>query len=250
MKFTTRFVLCLLLFAGSTFSVTAGDVLRFSSDNRQVHLIELYTSQGCSSCPPADRWLNQFKSDKRLWKRIVPVAFHVDYWDYLGWSDTLASQQYSDRQRQYRNSGNIPAVYTPGFVLNGKEWKGWFSRDPLPFTEAKTGMLSAELNQHKLTVNYSQHQPGMSLHVAILGFDIESDIKDGENAGHRLPYDFVVLAHQSYMASGGQWQLELPPVRDNTAGRYGLALWVTSADNPRPVQATGGWLPQDKLQRL
>lgn len=247
---TARYFLLTFLLSVWPLAVSAEGVINFSSSNRQVALLELYTSQGCSSCPPADRWMNQFKSDADLWKRLVPVAFHVDYWDYLGWRDTLAKQQYSDRQRHYRNSGHIRAVYTPGFVLNGKEWRGWFSKDSLPSATGEAGILSAELNKQRLSVRYSEPEPGMMLNVAILGFDIESDIADGENAGRRLPYDFVVLAHQSHASADGQWQLDLPPIGSTSASRHGVALWVTPANSSQPLQATGSWLSEDNLRRL
>src|SRR5210317_1284191 len=114
-------LLCLGLIG--LFEAQAESSLNFSSGDRRVTLLELYTSQGCSSCPPAESWLNRFTDDDRLWKQVVPVAFHVDYWDYLGWRDPYALPQYSDRQRRYRSKGKVSAVYTPGFVVNGGEWK-------------------------------------------------------------------------------------------------------------------------------
>ena len=64
-------------------------------------LLELYTSEGCSSCPPAEAWLSNLTTDARLWTDVVPVAFHVDYWDYLGWDDVFACADFSERQRDY-----------------------------------------------------------------------------------------------------------------------------------------------------
>ena len=66
--------------------------LTLSSQEQRTTLIELYTSEGCSSCPPADRWLSRLKDDPRLWKQIVPLAFHVDYWNYLGWRDRFMTE--------------------------------------------------------------------------------------------------------------------------------------------------------------
>src|SRR5437868_3719162 len=71
----------------------------FQSGEDQTVLLELYTSEGCSSCPPAEQWMTQLKNAPGLWKSFVPVAFHVDYWDYLGWKDVLSSPNYSQRQR-------------------------------------------------------------------------------------------------------------------------------------------------------
>src|SRR6266704_4718971 len=75
--------------------------LTFQSSGKQTALIELYTSEGCSSCPPAETWLSRLKESPGLWKDFVPLAFHVDYWDYLGWRAPWASKSFSDRQRAY-----------------------------------------------------------------------------------------------------------------------------------------------------
>src|SRR5579859_7181132 len=75
--------------------------LVFESRTQQTALLELYTSEGCSSCPPAEAWLSRLKGSPVLWKDFVPVAFHVDYWDYLGWRDKLGARQFSERQRAY-----------------------------------------------------------------------------------------------------------------------------------------------------
>lgn len=99
----------------------------FTSTETQVRLVELYTSEGCSSCPPADRWLSGLLTSPHLWGSIIPIAFHVSYWDYLGWHDSFALDEYSQRQRAYANLGKT-GVYTPGFFVNGQEWRGFFER--------------------------------------------------------------------------------------------------------------------------
>ncbi|MCK5360690.1 MAG: DUF1223 domain-containing protein, partial [Gammaproteobacteria bacterium] len=79
-------ILLPLLLAGSAFITTAyAEEKHFSSGEGKVNLVELYTSEGCSSCPPAEKWMNNLKDDPRLWQHFVPLAFHVDYWDYIGW---------------------------------------------------------------------------------------------------------------------------------------------------------------------
>src|SRR6266704_4673726 len=75
--------------------------LTFQSSGEQVALLELYTSEGCSSCPPAETWLSRLKESPGLWKDFVPVAFHVDYWDYLGWRDPWSSKTFIYRQHAY-----------------------------------------------------------------------------------------------------------------------------------------------------
>ena len=104
----------------------------FQSGPQRVSLLEVYTSEGCSSCPPAESWLGELKNQDRLWKEIVPVAFHVDYWDGLGWKDRFAREEYTSRQRAYSAAWGTSSVYTPGFVFDGAEWQGWFNGSPLP----------------------------------------------------------------------------------------------------------------------
>ena len=80
----------------------ATDVVEYSSTEKQTVMVELFTSQGCSSCPPAERWLNSYAQDEKLWSEIIPIAFHVDYWDKLGWPDVFANKAYSARQYRHR----------------------------------------------------------------------------------------------------------------------------------------------------
>src|ERR1044071_6683502 len=113
----------------------------FQSGETQTSLIELFTSEGCSSCPPAEKWLSALKSNQDLWKKIIPVAFHVDYWDRLGWRDRFAKPEFTSRQQRYAAAWGDDSVYTPGFVVNGKEWRDWFGGNALPIASTKVGVL-------------------------------------------------------------------------------------------------------------
>ena len=117
-------VLLAVLFMGFIQTLVA-EPWSISSSNTQVSLLELYTSEGCSSCPLADRWVSSLKDDPKLWKEFIPLSFHVDYWDYIGWKDRFASPAYSRRQKQYAQQGAVSTVYTPGFLNNGQEWRPW-----------------------------------------------------------------------------------------------------------------------------
>src|SRR6266513_2772180 len=107
----------------STARLLSADSFQFQSDATQTSLLELYTSEGCSSCPPAEAWLSRLKESPKIWKNFVPVAFHVDYWDRLGWKDSFATAEWTKRQRLYAANWNAQSVYTPAFVLNGREWQ-------------------------------------------------------------------------------------------------------------------------------
>src|SRR5438128_265914 len=115
-------VLSLTLVVSLSRAGTASSVV-FESGPKKVQLLELFTSEGCSSCPPAEAWLARLVNHSRLWHEFVPVAFHVDYWNRLGWKDPFASAEWTKRQQTYAASWKAESVYTPAFVLNGREWR-------------------------------------------------------------------------------------------------------------------------------
>jgi hypothetical protein len=219
----------------------------FESGETQTTLVELFTSEGCSSCPPAEKWLTGLKSNQELWKRIVPVAFHVDYWDHLGWRDRFAKPEFTSRQQHYAAAWGGDSVYTPGFVVNAKEWKDWFGGNLIPKSSSKVGVFRVSLGADgKLSANFipqTMHPRGLALNVALLGNDLESDVKRGENSGRKLRHDFVVLdLIKVDMANGsnGWTGSAVLPMRSGDDTPSALAAWIT--ENETPIQATGGWL--------
>lgn len=241
-----RFLLLLLCLA--TASGAQAQNLVFSSAETQTTVIELFTSEGCSSCPPADRWMSRLKKDERLWKEFIPMAFHVDYWNYLGWSDPLSKSAYSRRQRAYAQQGYARSVYTPGFFTNGREWSAWFRKPTLGKPTGQTpGVLTVNMDQDTVLADFqpTRSLPGpLLLHVAVLGFDIRSNITSGENSGKILTHDFVVLAWHTQKGKPSQrhWQFDRKELNLPQAHARAIAAWVTAADDPTPLQATGGWL--------
>lgn len=229
-----------------TQSLAAQAAVTFNSGPNKVSLLELYTSEGCSSCPPADNWLSDFQDQPTLWQDIIPVAFHVDYWNHLGWKDPFSSATHAQRQYQYQRHGNIRSVYTPGFVLNGRESRNWFYKNALPEINEPAGELTLHVDDKAaITATYQskhhQQQP-LVLNIVLLGFDLETRIAAGENRGKVLKHNFVALSHQQSLSSTRQWQVSLPaPVVDSN--RTALAAWISTTDNQAPLQATGGWLP-------
>jgi hypothetical protein len=216
----------------------------FQSGPQKASLLELYTSEGCSSCPPAESWLRQLTTDGRLWKEIVPVAFHVDYWDDLGWKDRFAKQEYTARQRSYSALWGNSSVYTPGFVFDGREWKGWFSGDSVPNPQDRSaGILEVRIKNGTASIAYSG-KPGpkeIDAHIVPLAMDVSSDVRAGENRGRKLAHGFVALDLFSLKLSGenGRFSGELP--WDFPAAKA-IAVWVTPGGSLSPLQATGGFL--------
>lgn len=246
MKISVRYLLLLFfLITLSLYSHSFAADKRFSSAETRVSLIELYTSEGCSSCPPAEKWMNALIDDPQLWQQFVPVAFHVDYWDYIGWKDPFADKQHGLRQRQYKEQGNIFSVYTPGVLLNGKEWRKWRYARRIPVAQQAAGTLDVEILDNRIKAVFTPADGEIEdweLNIALLGFDLRSNVRAGENAGRSLEQEFVVLNHVKETSSTGQWQLPVPVAKKTLSGRKGLAAWVNKKGSQTPLQATGGWL--------
>jgi hypothetical protein len=167
-------------------------------------VIELYTSEGCSSCPPADRWLSVV-SRQHSQEGMVPLGFHVDYWDYIGWKDEYAKAAYSQRQHQVATWGNSTFVYTPQVVLNGRDIRDWheggMSRDlsQLKASPARADLriaLAAGGNGLAARVEASVPNPadraGAVLYLALTQDNIVTAVRAGENSGVTLKHDHVV----------------------------------------------------------
>lgn len=240
-------LLMTLTFMVMPLTLFAADI--FESGPQRVSVLELYTSEGCSSCPPADRWLSELKQDKRLWKRLIPVAFHVDYWNYIGWPDQFSSVAFSDRQRRYASSKGLSTVYTPGFLLNGAEWRSFFGLRHLSLDDdADAGDLTVKVDQQNVQATYEPAGKSVEkpvLNIAVLGFDLVTKVESGENRGKQLRHDFTVLGYSTVPMSeeSGVYSatMQLPDI-STQAPRTGIATWINEQGDQTPVQAAGGWL--------
>jgi hypothetical protein len=224
----------------------------FESSAQQTELLELYTSEGCSSCPPAEAWLSKLKNEPGLWHKFVPVAFHVAYWNNLGWRDRLSDESFADRQKNYARLWSEEDIYTPEFVLNGKEWHDWYGFRAAPAASAlKTGVLGviSEDGKHWLA-NFMPAESGSKdyeVTAAVLVSDLSSDVETGENAGRHLNHDFAILSLITRPlvshTNGYQGTFILDTEPKGISGRLAVATWVTRAGQLEALQATGGWLP-------
>ena len=170
-----------------------------------IAVIELFTSEGCSSCPSADvlltEWVNKAEAENLA---VFPLAFHVDYWDRLGWKDPYGDARFSERQRNYARNWEFGRVYTPQLVVNGQaEMVG--SERPAVEREIKKALnepapVSIEMkhrllaNQNRVEVDFlvSGKTPGNVINVAIVERELKSDVQRGENAGRKLRHDNTV----------------------------------------------------------
>lgn len=220
----------------------------FSTTVARTTLLELYTSEGCSSCPPADRWLSALKRDPRLWKELFPVAFHVDYWNYLGWKDVFSKKEFSGRQRRYAALGYTNTVYTPGFFQNGREWRGWFNKPVVRKAPTiNTGKLSVTVEPSHIRATFSPVVAlnDTHLNIAILGADRTTRVRAGENRDRQLQHDFVVLAYTQHKSVDNRWRISDESFLRELNNGDAVVLWVTEGRDPTPVQTTGGWLRKE-----
>ena len=231
--------------------VHAGDLV-FKNNRANATLLELYSSEGCSSCPPAEDWVSQLKNSPGLFTEVFPVVFHVDYWDNLGWPDKFAKAAYTQRQRNYAAALGQDSVYTPEFVAGGREWREWFDGGRQPHSNTPTtGELSVQVQPDGRQVigSYTPdpQEAGSSsytLNVALLGTNIRSDVRGGENGGRQLLHDFVVLDFTSVpLARDQKFQSGQVNLKSSTDDRpSALVAWVSSSDG-KIIQVAGGYLP-------
>lgn len=213
-------------------------------------VIELFTSEGCSSCPPAEKYLNSLKSKADLWKSLIPVAFHVDYWDYIGWKDRYARKEFGQRQSHYANLKRASTVYTPAFVVNGSGWRRGLFSSQLPKSDSVAGKLSVSLSGKQVKANFqpvNNNNFPLRLNVAILGMGLTSHIERGENEGRIAKHEFVVVGFNAMESANLNWKMKLPELHYSGAKKYALAVWVSEMNNPTPLQAVGGEMPDYKL---
>jgi hypothetical protein len=219
-----------------------------------VSLLELYTSEGCDSCPPAEKFISTLQTNGNLWTQLVPVTFHVDYWDNDGWKDPFDSHRYTERQQalaDHANSLTGKVIYTPEFVLDGVA-KRPGSRDSSPQVDPNTklGPLSLTADGRKVTVQFAPTMPrseALEAHVVLLAFGVDVAVGAGENKGVTLRHDFLVVSDTTGALTkdkDGNYQsmVTLPAPVAVKATRYALAAWISAAGSPLPIQAAGGWL--------
>ena len=167
-----------------------------SSAQRPMVVVELYTSQGCSSCPPADRWLSllQARDD------VLAMAFHVNYWNHLGWKDPFATAQTTERQVRLKAVLGGDYVYTPQVTINGVDERAWARRQahdlqPLKVRGAPTVVLQRQ--GETVTAQVSASAAGAPLRWAgywvVLQDAQNTRVVAGENAGRQLRNDHVVV---------------------------------------------------------
>jgi hypothetical protein len=225
---------------------------RAASASHSVALIELYTSEGCDSCPPADRWLSRLKLDGGG-ERAVALAFHVDYWDRLGWKDRFASAAFTQRQYEQARRRHSDLVFTPQVLLQGRDFDAWRSGAPsaaIAAINARPARAFIELDAQNaaagaVTVDVHVHVPQASdrahatVAVALTQSGLISDVKAGENAGKRLAHDNVVRAWEAGvpLGPGGELQRSIRWPLPQERGQVSIVALVEDVGTGEVLQA-------------
>ena len=233
----------------------AGAECKAVSGPQTAALVELYTSEGCSSCPPADRWLSSLAAGSRVPGSVVPIALHVDYWDYIGWKDPYAKREFSLRQRKLSQLQRMALVYTPQVVLQGRDFRGWGTAA----FDAAVARITAQPAKARISLSVRQatarglevkagaqlldlaQQADAALYLATYENRLSSTVTAGENRGRRLGHDYVVLEWLGPFAFGPGAQVaerrQLPLLPRATAGSSGVVGFVQNRGTAEVLQA-------------
>ncbi len=211
-------------------------------------VVELFTSEGCSSCPPADRALAKLVTESRKdGTAVYPLAFHVDYWNRLGWTDPFSSAAASDRQNAYASAFHADQVYTPQMVVNGTTQ--FVGSNKAKADEAiKTDL--AESRAHTIKIEVADKDGVVSVKfatddtdkdakviVAAVQRGLSSKVTKGENGGNTLDHENVVRAFETKAAAAGSVELKLPT--DFDTGKGSIVAFVQDSKTMKIVAATG-----------
>ncbi len=213
-----------------------------TSPSHTVALVELYTSQGCASCPPADRWLSKLGPADR----VLPLALHVGYWDYIGWKDPFARREFNERQRRLADRNGSRTVYTPGVFVQGRETPRW--SDARAFDAAVTAInalpaparihLTAQIGNGGIEARAAVAAPGVAHPQVVLALVQDGNVtrvSAGENRGETLVDDHVVTEWSGWLAPDRAIRRWVLP--DVSTDRLSVVALVEDAGSGRLLQS-------------
>lgn len=186
--------------AGAFFLMRPAEPVAAAAGTPTPVVVELFTSEGCSSCPPADALLMELDKQPVAGAEIVALGQHVDYWDRLGWRDRFSSHEFTERQNQYSGYFHLDSIYTPQMVVDGqKEFVGNSRSEAYAAIQkaarsAKPVAVKLDLSGDSLTVSARENAPSgrQSVYLALTESSLESNVGSGENSGRRLRHTAVV----------------------------------------------------------
>lgn len=219
----------------------------FKSGENLASVVELFTSEGCSSCPPADEYLSRLEDRLGSDAEVIPLAFHVDYWNYLGWEDPFSKAKYTKRQRRLSALNKQRTIYTPAFIVDGKISRSHAIAKNVRASNAGNAKADIELQldqsviprQAKITVENIEKSSDSVLYVALYENDIVRRIENGENRGRTLHHDYVVrdLQGPKRIKSGDTLSFNLLVDEGWEAENMGVVVMVKSSRTGETLQA-------------
>jgi hypothetical protein len=227
-----------LLVLGSSPGHAADPQCEARSGAQRTPVVELYTSEGCSSCPPADRWLSTLKGQP-----VVAQAFHVAYWDYIGWKDRFAQPQFTDRQRAIAASNGLRNIYTPQLVRNGRDWRPGGAAPARVLDEKAPAQAHIVMRRlpgaagFEATIQPVAASQAWTAHLSVTEDGHASRVLAGENAGETLRHDFVVRQFTPLGRHQGAQTLRFAAVASAPEHLRRINLIVTDPVSGEPLQA-------------
>ena len=241
-------VAALSMLMASGVASAAGAVCSAHSPAHRVALVELYSSEGCNSCPPADNWLSQWK-DSGAAQSIVPLALHVDYWNSLGWTDRFSQHRFTERQQTLTDLAGGHTIYTPEIFVSGRELRSWSQRDSF---QSRIGKVVAEPAQANVALELKPEATGvfnvaaqftskaadtaspLNAYIAVYENALSSHVGAGENSGATLHHERVVrqwIGPVPLVAGSAQIRRDIRIADSDTsvnapADRFGVVAFV------------------------
>ena len=211
-----------------------------TGQERPIIVVELFTSEGCSGCPPVDRLLSSIVNAADEDAEVLGLSFHVDYWDYIGWQDPYASQAFTLRQRAYARKFGLRTIYTPQMIVNGKhefvgssqqEWNRALSQESnsIQTVEIEVSKLSRTSTSVSFFVK-SRNRTDSQINVAIVEKNLSQDVKRGENSGRKLMHDNVVRAFATRHFDGKENKFTLDIPQDLKIKDASLIIYAQAGD--------------------
>jgi hypothetical protein len=231
---------------------------KVNSANKGFAFVELFTSEGCSSCPPADELVAKIQKESKD-KPVYILAYHVDYWNRLGWKDVFSSADYSKRQNDYANYLHLQSVYTPQIVVNGKtEFVG--SEEAILRNAINTNLEkapSAQLTLNVLTANQSQAtikyeaegaDKNTALFIAVLQKNAQTKVERGENGGRTLSHVQVVRKLQKTSLNGNSGEIKLALPKGFDTQNWEIIAFLQNTSNGNITGASKAVFPAEITQ--
>ena len=234
--YTIKSIAVCALLAWTTSTLAQQNTCAAQSAATLTPVVELYTSEGCSSCPPADKWLSTLKAAHGK-GQVVAQSFHVNYWDYIGWKDPYAAPVHTARQRAISAADGLGNIYTPQLVKNGQTTKEWAAPPSNAPALAQIALGQTDKNSFEANITPKDASANWSAYFTVTENGHVSRVTAGENNGETLAHDFVVRQYVPLGNYSGSQKLKFSTLPANAKHPRNINLVITDAKTGKPMQA-------------